>query len=51
MGLLLRLLLHLGGVGSVRVTDNLIGADKKISNCLIKITFLMRVETAVRLCI
>lgn len=33
------------------VTDNLIGADKKISNCLIKITFLVRVETAVRLCI
>ena len=30
------------------VTDDLIGADKKISNCLIKITFLVRVETAVR---
>jgi len=30
---------------------NLIGADKKISNCLIKVTFLVRAETAVRLCI
>ena len=33
------------------VTDDLIGADKKISNCLIRIAFLVTVETAVRLCI
>ena len=31
------------------VTDDLIGADKKISDSLIRITFLVRVETAVRL--
>ena len=47
-------LLPLGGQGGgwierAHVTDNLIGADKKVLDYLIKITFLVQVETAVSL--
>lgn len=38
-------LIFLWGIGRVSVADNLIGADQKIIDCLVKTTFLEKVET------